>query len=196
MEVIYDLLRFFHVISFVFMCILLFNLIVANERVLVGLSFNYEADRHLEKIIKSGFNWCYVFQSGIFITGLLLLLTGGLGIEGLWRDWIVITKTIILIILMGAITYVQFILQPKIQSFLADLSTDSEIPDTLLLRLKPYRIIRKWMTSFYLFFIIAAIVLGIQVYQTFNPLVTIILISIAAIFSLLADKILLRFGWI
>ena len=135
MEVIYDLLRFFHVISFVFMCILLFNLIVANERVLVGLSFNYEADRHLENIIKSGFNWCYVFQSGIFISGLLLLLTGGLGIEGLWRDWIVITKSIILLILISAITYVQFVLQPKIQSFLADLYTGSEISDTLLLRL-------------------------------------------------------------
>jgi len=196
MDIIYELLRFFHVFSFVFMCVLLFNLIVANERVLVGLSFNYEADRHLESIIKNGFNWCYIFQSGIFITGLLLLLTGSLGIEGLWTDWLVITKTIILVILMGAITYVQLVLQPKIQSFLADLSTGSEIPDSLVLRLKPYRIIRKWLTSFYLFFIITAIVLGIQVYATFNPALTIILISIAALFSLMADKILLRFGWI
>ena len=154
MEIIYELLRFFHVISFVFMCVLLFNLIVANERVLVGLSFNYEADRHLESIIKNGFNWCYIFQSGIFITGLLLLITSSLGIEELWTDWLVITKTIILVILMGAITYVQFVLQPKIQSFLADLSTGSEIPDRLVIKLKPYRIIRKWMTTFYFFFII------------------------------------------
>ena len=97
MEIIYDLLRFFHVISFVFMCVLLFNLIVSNERVLLGLSFNYEADQHLESIIKNGFNWCYIFQISIFITGLLLLITGHLGIAGLWQDWIVLTKTIILI---------------------------------------------------------------------------------------------------
>lgn len=196
MEIIYDLLRFFHVISFVFMCVLLFNLIVANERVLIGVSFNYEADRHLESIIKTGFKWCYIFQTGIFITGLLLLLTGTLGIEGLWKDWIVITKTIILVILMATITFVQFKLQPKIESFLSDLASGEEVPDSLVLRLKPYRVMRKWMTSMYLFFIISAIVLGIQVYSVLNPSLTIILIGIAALFSLLADKILLKFGWI
>jgi hypothetical protein len=178
------------------MCVLLFNLIVANERVLLGLSFNYEADQHLESIIKNGFNWCYIFQISIFITGLLLLITGHLGIAGLWQDWIVLTKTIILIILMGAITFVQFNLQPKIQSFLADLSSGSEIPDSLFIKLKPYRIIRKWMTTVYLFLIIAAIVLGIQVYATLNPTLTIILISLAGLFSIKADKILLRLGWI
>jgi len=63
MEIFYDLIRFFHVISFVFMCVLLFNLIVANERVLLGITFNYNADRHIEDIIKSGVNWCYINQS-------------------------------------------------------------------------------------------------------------------------------------
>jgi hypothetical protein len=178
------------------MCVLLFNLIVANERILHGLPFNFETDRHLESIIKNGFNWCYIFQTSIFITGILLLIFGGLGIDGLWRDWIVISKTIILVILMGAITYVQFKLQPKIESFLTHFTSGSDIPDEFILKLKPYRILRKWMTTVYLFLIIAAIVLGIQVYGTFNPILTIILISIAALFSLKADKILIRFGWI
>ena len=196
MDIIYDLLRFFHVISFVFMCVLLFNLIVANERVLLGLSFNYEADRHLETIIKNGFNWCYIFQSAIFITGIFLLVFGRLGIEGLWKDWIVLTKTIILMVLMGAITFVQFKLQPKIASFLADISSGTEIPDSLILKLKPYRLLRKWMTTIYLFLIISAIVLGIQVYDIFNPVLTAILIAIAGLFSIKADKIFIRFGWI
>ncbi|MGB5288575.1 MAG: hypothetical protein WBN42_08775 [Ignavibacteriaceae bacterium] len=196
MEIIYDLLRFFHVISFVFMCVLLFNLIVANERVLLGLSFNYEADRHLETIIKNGFNWCYIFQSAIMITGILLLVFGNLGIEGLWKDWIVLTKTIILVVLMGAITFVQFKLQPKIESFLNALTSGAKIPDDLYLGLKPYRVLRKWMTTIYLFLIISAIVLGIQVYATFNPALTLILIVVAGLFSLKADKIFIRFGWI
>lgn len=196
MEIVYDLLRFFHVISFVFMCVLLFNLIVANERVLLGLSFNYEADRHLETIIKNGFNWCYIFQSAIMITGILLLVFGNLGIEGLWGDWIVLTKTIILVVLMGAITFVEFKLQPKIESFLNALTSGSKIPDDLYLILKPYRVLRKWMTTIYLFLIISAIVLGIQVYAIFNPILTVILIVIAGLFSLKADKIFIRFGWI
>jgi hypothetical protein len=196
MDIIYDLLRFFHVISFVFMCVLLFNLIVANERVLLGISFNYEADNHLENIIKNGFNWCYIFQATTLITGLLLLLLGNIGIEGLWTDWIVITKTIILIVLMGTVSYVHFKLQPKIESFLAVIKTDREVPGTIFLKLKPYRLLRKWITAFYLFLVISAIVLGIQVYATFNPILSIILIGISGLFSLRADRILLRFGWI
>ncbi len=196
MEIIYDLLRFFHVISFVFMCVLLFNLIVANERVLIGVSFNYEADRHLEAIIKNGFKWCFIFQAAIFITGILLLISGTLGLEGLWKDWIVLTKTIILLFLMLTITFVQLKLQPQIESFLEDLASGEEVPDSLVIRLKPYRVIRKWMTSMYLFFIISAIVLGIQVYSVLNPLLTIILIAFAGLFSVFADKLLLKFGWI
>ena len=196
MEIFYDLIRFFHVISFVFMCVLLFNLIVANERVMLGITFNFDADRHIENIIKSGVNWCYVNQLTILITGLLLLVFGDVGIKALWQDWIVLSKTIILFILMGTISYVQFKLQPKIESFLTALSTGSEISDNFILELKPYRVMRKWMTSFYLFLVIAAIVLGIQVYATFNPVLTIILIGIAGLFSIKADKILIRFGWI
>ena len=196
MDIFYDLIRFFHVISFVFMCVLLFNLIVANERVLLGITFNYNADRHVENIIKSGVSWCYINQLTILITGVLLLVIGDIGIEALWADWIVLSKTIILFILMGTISYVHFKLQPKIESFLTVLTTGSEVPDDLLIKLKPYRILRKWMTSFYLFLVIAAIVLGIQVYATFNPLLTIILIGLAGVFSIKADKILIRFGWI
>lgn len=196
MEIFYDLTRFFHVISFVFMCVLLFNLIVANERVMLGISFNYDADRHIEKIIHSGVYWCYINQLTILITGVLLLVFGDIGIKALWTDWIIFSKTIILFILMGTISFVHFKLQPKIESFLTALSTGSELSDNFILQLKPYRVMRKWMTSFYLFLVIAAIVLGIQVYATFNPLLTLILIGLAGLFSIKADKILIRFGWI
>jgi hypothetical protein len=196
MEIFYDLIRFFHVISFVFMCVLLFNLIVANERVMLGISFNYDADRHIEKIIHSGVYWCYINQLTILITGILLLVFGDIGIKALWTDWIILSKTIIIFILMGTISFVQFKLQPKIESFLTAHSTGSELSDNFILQLKPYRVMRKWMTSFYLFLVIAAIVLGIQVYATFNPLLTIILIGLAGLFSIKADKILIRFGWI
>ena len=196
MDIFYDLIRFFHVISFVFMCVLLFNLIVANERAMLGITFNFDADRHIESIIKSGVNWCYINQLTILITGLLLLVLGDVGIKALWQDWIVLSKTIILFVLMGTISYVHFKLQPKIESFLTALSTGSEISDNFILELKPYRVMRKWMTSFYLFLVIAAIVLGIQVYATFNPVLSIILIGLAGLFSIKADKILIRFGWI
>ena len=47
MEALYDFLKFAHVISFVFMSVPLFNLIVVNERVLLGIPFNYQVDRYM-----------------------------------------------------------------------------------------------------------------------------------------------------
>jgi len=66
MDVLYDLLTFLHVLGFVFMTVPLFNLIVVNERALLGVSFNYYADRYMENIIKHGAYRCYVFQINSF----------------------------------------------------------------------------------------------------------------------------------
>ncbi len=54
MEVFNDVLKFLHVIGFVFMSVPLFNLIVVNERALLGSSFNYNTDRYMENIIRRG----------------------------------------------------------------------------------------------------------------------------------------------
>ena len=196
MEILYDLLIFIHFMGFVFMSVPLFNLIVVNERALLGISFNYYADRYMENIIKNGAYRCYVFQSTVLISGVLLLIFGSLGIEALWTEWIILIKTILLFSLMGMLSYVHFTLQPKIESFLADLDPDSEVPDNLVSQMKPYRIRRKKMATFCLFLVITAIILGLQVYSSFNPFLTIILIVVGGLFSLKVNKTLIRFGWI
>lgn len=195
MVVFNDLLRFLHVMSFVFMSVPLFNLIVVNERSLLGVSFNYYADRYMENIIKHGAYRCFVFQSTVLVTGILLLVTGP-GIEVLWTNWIVIVKTLLLFILMGLLSYVHFILQPKIESLLSGISPNSSIPDNLVSQLKPYRVRRKWLATFCLFLVITSIILGLQVYARYNALLTIILIAFAGLFSLKVNKTLNRFGWI
>lgn len=196
MDNLYNLLIFLHVMSFVFMSVPLFNLIVVNERALLGISFNYDVDRYMENIIKHGAYRCYIFQSTVLITGFLLLILGPLGIEALWMNWRIFIKTILLFILMGMLSYVHFKLQPKIESFLSGLNADSEIPDNLVSQLKPYRVRRKWMATFCLFLVITAIILGLQVYSSFSPLLNIILISFAGIFAVKANKTIIRFGWI
>ena len=196
MEILYDLLIFIHFMGFVFMSVPLFNLIVVNERALLGISFNYYADRYMENIIKNGAYRCYVFQSTVLISGVLLLIFGSLGIEALWTEWTILIKTILLFSLMGMLSYVHFKLQPKIESFLSDLGPNSEVPDNLVSQMKPYRVLRKKMATFCLFLVITAIILGLQVYETFNPFLTIILIVLAGLFSLKVNKTLIRFGWI
>ncbi len=195
MDILNDLLKFLHVMSFVFMTVPLFNLIIVNERALLGVSFNYYADRYMENIIKHGAYRCFVFQLTVLISGLLLLVVGP-GIEVLWTNWIVLIKTLILFTLMGLLSYVHFSLQPKIESFLSDISPTSDVPESLVMQLKPYRVRRKWLATFCLFLVITSIILGLQVYATFNPLLTIILIAVAGLFSLKVNKSLIRFGWI
>jgi hypothetical protein len=195
MEVIADLLKFIHVIGFVFMTVPLFNLIVVNERALLGVSFNYYSDRYMENIIKHGAYRCFVFQSTVLITGILLLAIGP-GIELLWSNWIVLVKTIILFTLMGLLSYVHFSLQPKIESLISDIAPDSEISGNLVTQLKPYRVRRKWLATACLFLVITSIILGLQVYDLYNPLLTIGLIILAGLFTLKVNKTLIRFGWI
>lgn len=191
----YDILKFLHIMGFVFMSVPLFNLIVVNERVLLGSKFIYPVDRYMENLIKGGANRCFVFQSTVLVTGVLLLVYGPLGIGALWQNWALLAKTLILFTLMGLLSYVHFQLQPKIEALLADLNADSTVPESLMDKLRPCRILRKKLATFCLFLVITAIILGMQVYNTFHPLLTFVLIALAGLFAARVNKTLVRFGW-
>ncbi len=196
MSVLYDLLRFIHVLSFVFMSVPLFNLIVVNERAVLGSSFNYHADRYMENIIRRGAQRCFVFQGTVFLTGVLLLIFGPWGISNIWTSWIMALKTVFLLTMTGLLSYVHFKVQPKIESFLADIGPDSQVAGDIVSQLKPYRVRRKRLATFCLFLVITIIILGVQVNETFNPITTLVLIALAGIFALRASKTLIRFGWV
>lgn len=196
MDTLFHLVRFFHVMSFVFMSVPLFNLIVVNERSLLGVPFNFYADRYMENIIRHGAYRCYVFQTTVLVTGLLLLLLGPFGIRALWTEWIILVKTILLFVLMGTLSYVHFTLQPRIESILSGVDADSEVPGDLLGRLKPYRVRRKKMATLCLFLVITGIILGLQIREPFGPLLNVVLIVLAGLFSLNVSKTLTQFGWI
>ena len=196
MEVFYNVLIFLHVMGFVFMSTPLFNLIVVNERALLGPSFSYYADRYMENIIRHGAIRCYVFQCTVLISGVLLLIFGPLRIEALWTSWVILAKTLILFTMMGLLSYVHFRLQPKIESLVSKIGAEDAVPDGFSAQLKPYRVRRKRLATFCLFLVITAIILGLQVYGTFSSILTIVLIGIGALFAWKANRTLIRFGWI
>jgi hypothetical protein len=182
--------------GFVFMSTPLFNLIVVNERALLGSSFNYYADRYMENIIRHGAIRCYVFQWTVLISGVLLIIFGPLGIEALWTSWIVLAKTLILFTMMGLLSYVHFSLQPNIESYMSKIGPEDAVPDGFSAKLKPYRVRRKRLAAFCLFLVITAIILGLQVYSTFSSILTIVLVGVGALFAWKANRTLIRFGWI
>ncbi|MBI2251315.1 MAG: hypothetical protein HYU63_00915 [Armatimonadetes bacterium] len=195
MNTFYDFLKFFHVINFVFMAFPLFNLVVVNERALLSSTFNYYADRYFENIIKHGALRCFILQISILISGILLLIFGPLGIKALFSNHIIALKTILLFTLMILLGYVHFKLQSKIEALLETVKPDSQIPENFQAQLKPYRVKRKKLATFCLFIVITVIILGLQVYHTFNPILNLILILLAALYSFKANKTIVPFGW-
>ena len=195
-ESVYPALKFLHVIAFVFMSIPLFNLIVVNERLQLGSSFNYYADRYMENIISRGATRCFTFQGTVLLTGVLMLIAGPLGIAALWTNWVLLAKTVVLFALMGLLSYVHLGLQPKIEALLKEVDPEATAPSDLPARLKPYRVRRKRLATLCLFLVILTIVLGLQVYSRFDPVLTVVLVALAALFAWRANKTLLRFGWI
>lgn len=196
MENLDQVLKLWHIISFVFMSIPLFNLIVVNERALMGSSFNFGADKYMENIIRHGAMRCYVFQLSVFISGILLLVSGNMGIEAIWTNTILLLKTILLFTLMGLLTYVHFSLQPKIDTFFKDITPETKVPDNFLASVKPYRVLRKRLATVCLFLVLTAIILGIQTYSPLSVILNLILIALAALFAWRVNKTLLLFGWL
>lgn len=196
MDNLLEVLRFVHVISFAFMSIPLFNLVVVNERAALGLPFDHNVDRYMENIIRRGALRCFTFQATVTLSGLLLLVFGNLGAEALWSNWVIMAKVGILVVLVSLLSYVHFSLQPRIDSLLAGLTVDSAVPQELLSRLKPLRVRRKNLATFCLFLVITEIILGLQVYSTLSPMVTVVLILLAGLFALRVNRTLIRFGWI
>jgi hypothetical protein len=169
---------------------------VVNERAMIGAGFVYAVDRYMENIIRRGATRCYVFQSSVFVTGILLLLSGPMGIEALWQNWVVLVKTLLLLLLMGLLSYVHFRLQPRIEALIAEVNPDAQPPENIAAQLKPFRVRRKRLATFCLFIVITVIILGVQVYGTFSPILNFVLIGLAALFAWRANKTLVRFGWI
>ncbi len=196
MESLYPVLRFLHVMAFVFMSVPLFNLIVVNERAQLGSSFSYDADRYMENIIRRGATRCFVFQATILLTGVLLLIVGPLGITALWSNWVLLAKTLLLFGLMGLLSFVHLRLQPSIDAILAEAQPDAPVPDDLLTRVKPFRVLRKRLATLCLFLVIVTIILGMQVYGRFSAGLTVALIALAGLFAWRVNTSLIRFGWI
>ncbi len=196
MDSLYSVLKFLHVLGFVFMAIPLFNLIVVNERALLGVPFQYHADRYMENIIRRGATRCFVFQGTVLATGVLMLVVGPLGFSALWSNWVLLAKMLLLFTLMALLSYVHLGLQPRIEAILAGVTSDGAPPADLPARLKPYRVRRKRLATLCLFLVISTIVLGLQVYGRFNAGLTVGLIVLAGLFAWRANRTLLRFGWI
>ena len=128
------------------------------------------------------------FNPPCLLRGFLLIISGPLGIEALWKIWIVPVKVALLFTLMGLLSYVNFGIQPKIDFLIDGIGPDAAPSEEFMNQLRPLRVLRKRLAAICLFLVIASIVLGLQVYSLFNPLITAALIFLGGVFALRAHK--------
>jgi hypothetical protein len=190
---VYDGVKFLHILSVVFMSAPLYNLIVVNERVLFGKA-PFAVDRYFENIIKGAAVRCYVYQLTALVTGVLLLPLAGVPFTALFENPVLLVKFLLLGALMGLLSVLHFKIQPAIEERLSRVEGD-EIPSGVAEEIAPLRARRKRLAALCLFIFIAIVLLGLQVYGRFGLPVNLLLIALAALFSYRVYLTPVRFGW-
>lgn len=190
----YDAVKFLHVLTVVFMSAPLYNLIVVNERLRFGKA-PYAVDRYFENIIKANAVRCFVFQATAFATGILLVLLPGQPLSSLFAHPILLAKFLVLGVLSVLLSYVHLIIQPRIEALLGQVQ-GAEIPSELVRQIQPWRARRKKLAALCLFFVIALVLLGLQVFTRFHPLLNGLLLLLAALFSWRVYKSVIPYGWL
>ena len=193
----YRVVKFLHILTVVFMAAPLYNLIVVNERARFGRA-PYQVDLYFESLIRGNSTRCYVFQLTALVTGLLLLPLGGISFGTLVANWVLLAKLILLFALMGLLSIVHFGLQPRIDTLLAQVKEEAgtPIPQEVAGQIAPLRVRRKRLAGTCLFLVIATILLGLQVFARFNPIVTVILMGLAALFAWKVYRTPIPYGWV
>ena len=190
----YQAVKFLHILTVVFMAAPLYNLIVVNERLRFGKA-PYAVDRYFENLIKTNAIRCFVFQATAFVTGILLLPLGGQPLSVLFTNQILLAKFLLLLVLSVLLSYVHLGVQPRIEALLSQVQ-GSEIPPEILQQIVPWRVRRKKLAGFCLFFVITLVLLGLQVFVPYNALTTTLLLVLAALFSWRVYKTPIPYGWI
>jgi len=190
----YEVIKFLHVLTVVFMAAPLYNLIVVNERARFGKA-PLPVDRYFESIIRGNSTRCYVFQLTALVTGLVLIPIGGDYLRALLTNWVLLGKLLFLFILMALLSWVHFGIQPKIDALLSQVQGET-IPEEITSKISPLRRLRKRLAATCLFLVIVTVLLGLQVFARFNPALTIGLILLSAFFAWRVYRTPIPYGWV
>ncbi|MFQ5821098.1 MAG: hypothetical protein ACE5I5_13990 [Candidatus Heimdallarchaeota archaeon] len=194
MAPIAELVKLAHIISIVFMSAPLYNLIVVGERVRYGKA-PLDVDLYFENIIRGASTRCYVFQLTAMVTGVWLVILRGLSLSALYTNWVLLVKSLLLLTLMGLLSVVHFRIQPSIDKLITRVEGDT-IPQEVAKELGPQRSLRKRLAAICLFLVLTSVILAVQVYLPFPAVMTIVLLAVAAAFSLRVYKTAVPYGWI
>jgi len=191
---IYDFMRFFHILAVVFMSAPLYNLVVVHERKRL-IKPTLAVERYFENIIRGSALRCYVYQLTALITGILLIPLGGSSLTDLIMNPILLAKLILLLVLTTLLSIVYYRLQPVVDRLLSEAEGEA-MSESITRQIAPIRLRRTRLAAFCLFIVITIVLLGLQITAQFGFWTTALLIVLAALFSWRVYRTPIRFGWI
>lgn len=188
------LLKVIHVVTAVLMAWPYYALIITGERIRLGPPLD-RTDAYMENIIRQQTLRCMVFQITLLVTGpLIVYLRAGPA----WLPTLtganlrLLSKEILVLLLLGMSVYMHFYLQPHIDRFLHVAPEDPEAgKEAARLRGR-----RRWMAAVCLWYVLVAVILGVQAWQSFGRAFTIALAGVAALFVWRVYHGLAPWGWV
>ena len=194
MAIIISILRVVHVITAILMAWPAYALVAVNQRVRLGPPLGDRTDTYIENIIKNRSIPCFVFQGTAGVTGLALVLLRRLGLDALVTNAALGLKSLLLVFVVGLLSYVHFSLQPQIDALFAQ--AGSPVPADLAPRIGALRQRRKRLASICMFVVLTISMLGVQVWTPFPLWLTALLVIAIAAFTWRTYNSVTAYGWV
>jgi hypothetical protein len=189
-----SVMRVIHIVTAILMAWPVYALVAVNQRVRLGPPLGDRTDTYMENIIKNRTIPCFVFQGTALVSGLALMALRGQGLDGLIINPILGLKFVLLVLIIGLLSYVHFTLQPQIDQLLDQPS--NPIEGDVASKIGSLRGQRKRIASVCMFVVLTVAMLGMQVYSSFPLWLTVTLLALIALFTLRTYKTQMPYGWI
>ncbi len=196
MEPLIAFLRFVHIVGAVFMAWPLYALITVNERGRLGPPLGDRTDSYMENIIRGQAVRCAGYQIALLLSGLLLVWLPGSGLGALVSNWVLGLKVLLLLALMGLLSYIHFGLQPRLDALFIQEPGQAAIRPDAAAAIIRLRLRRKKIAATCLFLVLTLVLLGLQVHARFPSPLTVVLLLASALFAWHAYRSRLTYGWV
>jgi len=188
------LLQIMHAVTAVFMAWPFYALLITGERMRLGPPLD-RADTYMENIIRRQTVRCLVFQVTLLLTGVLIVyLRSGAA----WAPTLtganlrLLGKEVLVLLLLGMTLYMYFYLQPRIDRLLQAAAGDPRATQEA----GRLRRLRRQMAGICLWYVLVAVILGVQAWQSFGALFTMVMAGLAALFVWRVYRGLVPWGWV
>ncbi|MDP6769740.1 MAG: hypothetical protein QF704_03480 [Anaerolineales bacterium] len=192
-NIIVNTLIIVHAVAAIFMAWPFYALILTGERSKLEPPFNI-ADDLQENIIRTQSYRCLVYQISLLISGIIIIIlkTDGELLQTLQTNLRMLAKMLLIMLLVGMNIYMVFYLQERIDKNIHLLPKNPSVAPLIA----KYRGRRRWMAAVCLWYVLMAVILGVQAWVSFGQNFIIVSAVIAALFVLRAYQRLSPFGWL